>query len=83
MYLMIVSKCIFTDLGRSVFHFKGVYRGSKIEKIEVENGRFIFEKGKEYLIYCNYLSEINGVLTVEPIKIKILTTARNIFGDIQ
>lgn len=70
--LLIFSKCCSVK-NEKEFHFKGFYRGEKVEKIVV-HGKEIFEPGAEYLLWVKDLGVVRRELHVELIAWKLIFT---------
>lgn len=71
--LLVFSKCLSNQVGNQ-FHFKGFYRGEKVEKIVV-HGKQSFEPGAEYLLWVKDLGVNKSELHVELIAWKLIFSA--------
>lgn len=70
--LLVFSKC-HSVKSEIEFHFKGFYRGEKVEKIVV-HGKEIFKPGAEYLLWVKDLGVVRKELHVELIAWKLIFT---------
>lgn len=71
--IIIVSKCTRYTKTKSYFHFKGVFQGTGVDKVELKHSEeFQFTAQNEYLIYVKLVALEGGKLFGEVIKAKEL-----------
>lgn len=69
--ILILSRCLKVQQDSCIFHFKGFYRGDKIDFVRlVTSSGHLFQKGEDYLLWVSFLNIDSQVLSVKLIKHK-------------
>ena len=68
--MLIISRHLYRKNQLNFFHFKGYFRGEKVQQIAVKGGAF--EKGEDYALALTSVTVVDGILMGNLVKNKKL-----------
>lgn len=70
--IIIVSKCLTSDVGSATFELKAHFKGAEINRVHLYHDNLDVRPGEEYLIYTALMNVEEGKLTGKILKLKPL-----------